>query len=341
MAATAAAADLPRVVLMVLFSFTCTSPFTISSSSPSSASVTSPLLFRFSKSLVASPYVDMRYHNGPVITPSIRVYIIWYGRWKTSQQSIIRDFLRSIASPAPSPSVSAWWSTMQLYTDMTGSHISRSLVISGERNDLYSHGKVLTRMSTQDVIKASLQPQNGSLSVDTRGGVYLVLTGEDVAQEDFCSAACGFHYFTYSSIVGYTLPYAWVGNSVTQCRETCAYPFAVPFYMAESVRPLQPPNGDIGVDGMISVIGHELAEMSSNPLINAWFAGSDPEAPTEAADLCEGIYGPGAGGGFTGTVLQDKLGSSFNVNGVGGRRFLIQWLWDPIKKRCYGPNAPP
>ncbi|CAN6457852.1 unnamed protein product [Victoria cruziana] len=66
----------------------------------------------------------------------------------------------------------------------------------------------------------------------------------------------GFHYFTFPSIVGTTLPYAWVGNSVVQCPGVCAYPFAVPSYIP-SLKPLSPPNGDAGVDGMTSVIAHE------------------------------------------------------------------------------------
>lgn len=319
--------------------FLLSTTFLLSALCSPSASSASDTLFRFSKAKEVKSLVDMRYHNGPVLTPKIRVYVIWYGKWKASHQAIIRDFFHSIASPSPAPSVRAWWGTVQLYTDQTGANISDSLTIAGEHTNLYSHGKVLTRMTTQEVIRSSLKPDNGSLPVDARGGVYMVLTSEDVVQQDFCSAVCGFHYFTYASIVGYTLPYAWIGNSGRQCPDTCAYPFAVPFYMAQAVKPLRAPNGDIGVDGMISVIGHELAEMSSNPLINAWFAGTDPEAPTEIADLCEGMYGPGAGGGYTGMVLQDKLGASYNVNGVGGRRFLVQWLWNPIRKACNGPNA--
>lgn len=296
--------------------------------------------FRFSQSaaLVTSS-VDMRYHNGPVLTSNIRVYLIWYGTWLPSQKSILKDFLLSISSLSPSPSVQSWWSTVGLYTDQTGAHISQSLAIAGERTDMYSHGKTLTRMTVQDVIKSSLLPHNGSLPVDPKGGVYMVLTSSDVLQQDFCSAACGFHYFTYSSIVGYTLPYAWVGNSATQCPETCAYPFAIPTYMANAMKPLKAPNGDIGVDGMVSVIGHELAEMSSNPLINAWFAGSDPEAPTEIADLCEGMYGVGGGGGYAGMVSQDRVGASYNMNGVRDRKFLVQWLWNPVTKACHGPNS--
>lgn len=196
-------------------------------------------------------------------------------------------------------------------------------------------------MTVQEVIKSSLVQNNGSLPVDARGGVYMVLTSDDVQQQDFCSAVCGFHYFTYPSIVGYTLPYAWVGNSGKQCPETCAYPFAIPFYMANATKAFKAPNGDIGVDGMVSVVGHELAEMSSNPLINAWFAGTDPEAPTEIADLCEGKYGAGGGGGYAGMVSQDNVGAKYNVNGIRGRRFLVQWLWNPVRKECTGPNALP
>ncbi|CAI0401861.1 unnamed protein product [Linum tenue] len=90
---------------------------------------------------------------------------------------------------------------------------------------------------------------------------------------------------------------------------------------------------------MISVIAHELAEMSSNPLVNAWYAGDDPMNPTEIADLCLGIYGTGAGGGYVGQVMKDTWGDGYNVNGVKGRKFLVQWVWNPSRRRCFGPNA--
>lgn len=99
------------------------------------------------------------------------------------------------------------------------------------------------------------------------------------------------------------------------------------------------PNGDAGVDGMVSVIGHELAEVTSNPLVNAWYADEDPTAPTEIADLCVGVYGSGGGGGFVGQVFKDLRGDGYNVNGVKGRRFLVQWVWNPVRRRCFGPNA--
>ncbi|XP_024396418.1 protein EXORDIUM-like 7 [Physcomitrium patens] len=293
-----------------------------------------------SKVLVKDPIVDIQYHMGPVLTSAIRVYIIWYGAWKISQKSIIRDFLASISAPAsvPCPSVRQWWSTVQTYTDQTGANISASIVVAGEHEDRnYSHGKLLSRLSVQEVIRSALAENQGTLPVNTKGGLYMVLTSEDVMMQDYCRAVCGFHYFTFPAKVGYTLPYAWIGNSGKSCPEVCAFPFAIPAFMGESFAPLKSPNNDIGVDGMVSVIGHELAEISSNPLINAWYAGKDPSAPFEIADLCEGMYGYGAGGGYPGDVPTSTYGASYNVHGVRGRKFLVQWLWNADMNSCQGP----
>ncbi|KAJ7236759.1 hypothetical protein O6H91_23G020600 [Diphasiastrum complanatum] len=286
----------------------------------------------------SSPFVNMQYHMGPVLSPTIQVYITWYGNWKSEDKAIIKDFLLSISSPTELPSVQKWWSTITLYTDQTGRNITGSVNIAGEHLDQYSHGHSLTRLSVQKVLKAALKENNGTLSVNSHGGLYLILTAGDVIMQDFCRAVCGFHYFTFPSIVGYTLPYAWIGNSVKQCPEVCAYPFAIPDYMG-ATKPMKAPNGRIGVDGMISVIGHELSEISSNPLINAWYAGQDPTAPTEIADLCEGMYGSGAGGSYPGEVQTDGSGSSFNVRGINNRKFLVQWVWNPYLNACSGPNA--
>ncbi|KAL3813955.1 hypothetical protein ACJIZ3_015223 [Penstemon smallii] len=292
----------------------------------------------------SSDLVNLRYHMGPVLSSPINIYLIWYGNWAPAQQLLIKDFILSISTfnhrAAPSPSVSEWWRTVSLYTDQTGGNISQSILISGEYHDhLYSHGKHLTRLTIQDVIATAVRSK--PFAVDHKKGIYLVLTATDVTMQDFCRAVCGFHYFTFPSMVGYTLPYAWVGNSGKQCPEVCAYPFAVPGYMGKGsgIGPLRPPNDDVGVDGMISVIAHELAEVSSNPLVNAWYAGEDPTAPTEIGDLCEGLYGTGGGGGYIGQVMKDKNGRTYNLKGRRGRRFLVQWIWSPVLKACAGPNA--
>ncbi|XP_052201527.1 protein EXORDIUM-like 7 [Diospyros lotus] len=300
----------------------------------------------------SSDLVRLEYHMGPVLASPIHLYIVWYGHWNPSHQSTIRDFLHSLSSPAPFPSVADWWRTVRLYTDQTGSNITHTISLSAEHHDAsYSHGRYLSRLAIQSVIKTAVA--STALPLNYRNGLYLVLTSWDVQVQDFCRAVCGFHYFTFPTIVGVTLPYAWVGYSGAQCPGMCAYPFAWPpkYYNSYSeankkdhlgdskVTIMGAPNGDAGVDGMISVIAHELAEVSSNPLVNAWYAGDDPTAPTEIADLCVGVYGSGAGGGYVGEVYKDYWGNGFNLNGVRGRRFMVQWVWSPLKSACFGPNA--
>ena len=99
------------------------------------------------------------------------------------------------------------------------------------------------------------------------------------------------------------------------------------------------PNGDVGANGMISVLAHELAGVSSNLLVNAWYARDDPTAPTEIADLCVGVYERWWGWWICGKVFIDSRGNEYNVNGVKGGRFLMQWVWNPLQRRCFGPNA--
>ncbi|KAE9593502.1 hypothetical protein Lal_00028688 [Lupinus albus] len=287
----------------------------------------------------SSEFVKLRYHMGPVLTSNITVHIIWYGTWNRNQKKIIRDFINSLSdTTVPHPSISGWWRTVQLYTDQTGSNISKSVILGEEKNDrLYSHGKSLSRLSLQGVIKSAITASTRPLAINPRSGVYLLLTAEDVYVEDFCTSVCGFHYFTFPSLVGYTLPYAWVGNSGKLCPGYCAYPFAMPSYSTK-MKALKSPNGDVGVDGMISVIGHEMAELATNPLANAWYAGEDPTFPVEIADLCEGIYGTGGGGSYTGQLLDATDGATYNMNGIR-RRFLLQWVWSHVLNYCTGPNA--
>ncbi|PKI49928.1 hypothetical protein CRG98_029670 [Punica granatum] len=291
---------------------------------------------------------------GPVLASPISLYIIWYGHWNPVHQATIRDFIYSLSSASSSssasyPSVSAWWRTVRLYTDQTGSNVTGTIDLSGQfYNFKYSHGADLSRLDVQSIIRNAVTSHPNGLPLDPQSGLYLVLTSIDVQVQDFCRAVCGFHYFTFPNVVGATVPYAWVGHSGAQCPGMCAYPFAWPKDYYGKPPPststggnnlMRPPNGDPGVDGMISVIAHELAEASTNPLVNAWYAGDDPTAPAEIADMCLGVYGTGGGGGYAGVVSKDSWGNGYNLNGVRGRRYLVQWVWDPVRRRCFGPNA--
>ena len=131
-----------------------------------------------------------------------------------------------------------------------------------------------------------------------------------------------------------------MGNSQKLCPGVCAYPFAVPDYIS-GLKPLKSPNGDMSVDGMVSVNGHEIAELATNSFLNAWYGsghGQDPSLKLEIADLCEGIYGTGGGGAYTGQLLNGEDGAAFNMNGIR-RWFLVQWVWNRVVNYCSEPNA--
>ena len=284
----------------------------------------------------------MKYHMGPVLTANITVHTIWYGTWQLSQKKIIREFINSISAVnSRHPLISGWWSTVQLYTDKTGTNISRKVHLGQEKNDrFYSHRKSLTRLAIQRMIKSAITARSKLLSMNARSGLYLLLTSDDVVVQDFYGQVCGFHYFTLKSVVGYTLPFVWVGNFQKLCPGVCAYPFAVPDYIP-GLKLLKSPNSDMGVDGMVSMIGHEIAELATNPLLNAWYGsgrGQDPSFKLEIAGLCEGIYGTSGGGSYTGQLLNGEDGAAFNMNGIR-RWFLVQWVWNRVVNYCSGPNA--
>ena len=68
----------------------------------------------------------------------------------------------------------------------------------------------------------------------------------------FCKTYCGWH--TYGNYGSTAIKYAFIGNAITQCPYACTE-------QATS------PNDNQAADGMTSIIAHELAEATSDPLV--------------------------------------------------------------------------
>ena len=138
------------------------------------------------------------------------------------------------------------------------------------------------------------------------GGLYFVLTSSDVAKQGFCTRYCGWH--TRASIGGADIKYSFVGNA-NRCLSSCA---------AQTVGP----NGNAGVDGMISVVAHELEEANTDPDLNAWYDSSG----AENADKCAWTFGS----------AQTRLstGAYYNMT-IGGKNFLIQRNLSATNSKCY------
>ncbi|BBN16287.1 protein MpEXL4 [Marchantia polymorpha subsp. ruderalis] len=293
------------------------------------------LLARRFLRLVESPETIIDYHNGPVMEGSngtLPVYVIWYGEFNETDTAAVRDFFASF-SPAADGSVTdvaKWWDVTTRFKDATGASVARYVTLVGERNDTYSLGKNLNNSNLEELVQSSLS----AFPADPNA-VYFVMTAADVQVEGFCMNSCASHFATVpSSTNELQLPYAWVGNAKDQCPGMCAWPFAQPPYMpAQADMPL-PPNGNVGVDGMIVHIAYMLAGTATNPFNNAFYQG-DAAAPLEAGTACVGSFGVGSYSGYPGELKKDVItGSKYNANGVNDRKFLLPALWDPDTRKC-------
>ncbi|GKV09370.1 hypothetical protein SLEP1_g20881 [Rubroshorea leprosula] len=255
-----------------------------------------------------------QYHNGPLLTGSLAVNLIWYGDFKPSQRAIVSDFISSIASssnPAVAqPSVATWWKGVGKYYQLGKKSSSLSMSLGTQIIDeSYSLGKSLTN---QQIVQLASKGSD-------KNAINVVLTAADVAVEGFCSSRCG----THGSASKFA--YIWVGNSETQCPGQCAWPFHQPIYGPQNP-PLVAPNNDVGLDGVVINLAGLLAGTATNPFGNGFYQGPK-EAPLEAASACPGIYGKGAYPGYAGDLLVDGTsGASYNANGVNGRKYLLPAL---------------
>ncbi|KAL3694471.1 hypothetical protein R1sor_008122 [Riccia sorocarpa] len=284
--------------------------------------------------LVAEPTIILDYHFGPVLSGKggvIKINVVYYGSFTVKQRSILRTFFSSfgiVKTADKKPTVGKWWQITKNYVDLYNHPVGSRVILGKELVDSkYSFGKTLTQADIQKIVIKSLNV----FGTDARS-IYLVLTSPDVEVEKFCMNVCGTHFYTFPSDAtkSQMLPYGWVGNPKTQCPEFCSWPYAAGGLLQ---KPLTPPNGDSGIDGMIITIANLLAGISTNPYGNAYYQADG----LESAGVCQGIYGQGAFPGYPGELLTNKrTGASYNVVGLGNSQFLVPNLWDPPTQQCTG-----
>ncbi|KAL2611381.1 hypothetical protein R1flu_023073 [Riccia fluitans] len=279
------------------------------------------------KFLVPEPALVLTYHNGTILTGTIPtgtsamavpLYVIWYGNFTDNQKQIVRDFFASTENvTCAAPSVNSWWKMTGGYKDLQGAAIPPGIHLMAEVvDDVCSKGKTLVATDIEAIVVNSL-----TTFPSDANSVYIVLTSNDVVVEDFCTNQCGTHFATAATDAtgGKELPYAWVGNPEVLCPGMCAWPFAKNEYNP-SADVLVPPNGDVGIDGMVINIAAILAGTVTNPFNSGFYQGEET-APLEAASACTGMFGTGAYSGYAGEIPKDETtGSSYNAVGVNLRR---------------------
>ncbi|XP_039126672.1 protein PHOSPHATE-INDUCED 1 homolog [Dioscorea cayenensis subsp. rotundata] len=270
-------------------------------------------------------FTAMRYHKGALLTGSISVNFIWYGKFTASQRAILSDLITSLYSPGEStagPSVATWWKTVGEYYKQSNSQLPKLTLGDQILDEECSLGKSLTDDDIEK-LAAKGSPNNA---------VNVLLTSADVSVSGFCMSRCGTHAASNKTKSG-RFTYIWVGDSATQCPGQCAWPFHQPIYGPQTP-PLVAPNGDVGLDGMVINVAKLLAGTVTNPFGNGFFQGPK-EAPLEAASACPGVYGSGAYPGYAGALLVDPVsGASYNANGAHGRKFLLPALMNPATSQC-------
>jgi Phosphate-induced protein 1 conserved region len=248
---------------------------------------------------------NITFHGGPVIGTPFNVYIIWYGNWNQSNgsdtasgQQIVRDFLHGLSG-------SNYYVTNASYPGVSGNF--SFVANTNEYTDSYSQGKRLSDSRVKAVVTNAI---SGHLPKEANA-IYFVLTSSDVSESSgFCSRYCGWH--TDGSISGSDIKYSFVGNAY-RCLSGCA---------AQTVGP----NGNAGVDGMVSVIAHELEETNTDPDLNAWYDSSG----SEDADKCAWTFGSHQSQASNGAYYNMTLPTATNST----RHFLIQRELD-VNSKCY------
>lgn len=259
--------------------------------------------------------------NGVLVGP-LRVYLIYYGKWQT-RSDVIENFVMSLSNASSSPqganTAAGWWKIVEKYHNQKGKNVGK-VVFGGRTFDSYSQGKDLTNKVSSVVFRALQKKQ---LPVDSNA-VYMVLTSADVLETPdggFCAGTwppkgsnivgyCGWHqYFMYGTK---PVPYAFIGNA-DQCVKRCGH--------LEGRK--STPNGDVGIDAMVNVLAHELAEAATDWDTSTGWVTNDGE---ENGDVCNRLWGK--------VSTPTNKAYVYNMVGQGGMRWLVQLMLDPVSSQC-------
>lgn len=228
-------------------------------------------------------------HRGPVVTAQLNVYVIFYGAWSAAQQVIVTDFLTGFGATP-------------YYAMLSQYGVNGGLVLAKTVTNCYSQTRSLNPTTTTAIISGHVTKQELPLDVN---GLYLILADPTV-QHPTLKTACGWHNTV--TVQSKKLMYAFVGNPLYRLNG------CVCFNMHSS------PNGDIGIDGLINPMAHEIVEVATDPFGTAWFDGRG----NENADKCAYNFG---------TPYQTANGAWANMH-IGQRDFLVQTNWHPTSNAC-------
>lgn len=232
--------------------------------------------------------LELEYNGGPVMSSGINVYLIFYGaEWTTRDKTIVTQFINGLSGSSyfnintiyyddPIPS---WTPPNQRNRKQRphplNQHVKNVVTLAGMYDDNLSRGAVIHNSDVVAILEAAFQSKQ--FVVDPQRGAYIILGSPDVTGAGFCTDSCGWHNFGYYGEVNsrHTIKYAYVGNPA-QCPGLCSY-----------LTDQSAPNGSLGADSMVSIIAHELNEISTDPEIDGW----QDALQQESSDKCAWTFG--------------------------------------------------
>lgn len=253
----------------------------------------------------------MLYHDGPVLTDTQNVYLIWYGCWNdncglagdTKTREIMFDFLITIGN-------TPYMQINSTYPNAAGQAPNGAFIFGGDVMDSgYSHGVDLTQQDITDII--SDQVNSFWLPQDSRG-IYVVIGSADVASTatGFCTTSA-LSYHGQGIVNGSFVNYVFLGNP-NRCPSVAGPQFS---------RTGPTPNGSYAADVLVSNLAHGLNTSLTNPAGNGWF----DRYGLENSDKCQNTFGQ---------TYPTANGARANIR-LGARDFLIQQNWvNDRKARC-------
>ena len=258
----------------------------------------------------------MVYHNGPLLTGTQNLYLIWYGCWADNcgsmgdfqTRALLGNFVTSIGN-------SPYAQINLTYTDASGQPAASAFIYGGDVIDSsYSHGVELAPADLVSMI--SYQVNNFQLPQDSRG-IYVIISSADISSNatGFCTPSAPPYHAT-GLVNGSPVQYIFLGN-----------PKRCPSVAGPQLSPSGPtPNNTYAGDTLVANLARALNGIVTNPNGNGWF----DRYGFENADKCQDALGNPS---FGQTYLTAN-GARANVR-MGGFDFLIPQNWvNDRKARC-------
>jgi hypothetical protein len=225
------------------------------------------------------------FHGGRVLAATNVVEIFYGGGWTQSAKDLVHAFDTNLGG---SP-------YFNINTSYNG--VGNSINVVGSVSDTGSQGLALSDTGVRDVVAAN-QAAHPTIPRDS-STVWMVLGSPDVnLTSGYGTQYCGWHtHGTINNVDTGYLTTIDAARAPSACEEQTA----------------SSPNGNPGIDGMLSVVAHEIEETATDIDLNAWY----DTRGQENADKCAWTFG---------TTSRATNGSLFNMT-LNGKQYLIQQNW--------------